>query len=92
MDFEFEWDEQKAQTNTQKHGISFQEATTVFEDPFLITFQDDLHSVYEDRFISIGTSISMRLLTVIHTECDERIRIISARLATRREHYTYEHG
>lgn len=92
MDLEFEWDENKAQANAQKHGVSFQEAATAFADPFLVTFDDEAHSDFEDRFISIGLSEQNRLLLVIHTDRNGVVRIISARVATRREQRVYEQG
>jgi uncharacterized DUF497 family protein len=90
MDVEFEWSEQKAESNAQKHGVTFQEAATIFADPFLITFDDEAHSAIEDRFMSIGTSDQERILVVIHTDRADAIRIISARVATRREQRVYE--
>lgn len=91
MDIQFEWDEVKALSNTEKHGVTFEEATTIFQDPFLVTFFDEYHSEYEDRFISIGVSERQRLLLVVHADQDNNtIRIISARSATRRERETYE--
>lgn len=90
MALQFEWDEAKADANVTKHGIAFQEATTVFQDPFLVTFFDELHSEYEDRFISIGESEQQRLLLISHTESDTTIRIISARNATRKEKAYYD--
>lgn len=89
MDFQFEWDEVKAFSNKDKHGVTFEEATTVFQDPFLVTFLDEYQSDYEDRFISIGISERQRLLLVIHTDRGDAIRIISAREATRKERKTY---
>jgi uncharacterized protein len=90
VDFQFEWDEVKARSNSDKHGVTFTEATTIFADPFLLTFVDDVHGDAEDRFISIGESEQQRLLLVIHTERNYRIRLISARRATRKEQKTYE--
>jgi len=88
----FEWDERKAPDNLAKHGVSFPEAATVFYDPLSLTFKDPDHSVDEDRFISIGVSDSERLLIVAHADRDDTIRIISARLTTRRERKLYESG
>jgi uncharacterized DUF497 family protein len=90
MALNFEWDENKARSNIQKHGISFAEATTVFDDPYYLTFDDPLHSVEELRFLSIGYSIKQRLLVVVYTERNYNIRIISARLATKNERSLYE--
>jgi len=87
---DFEWDEDKAAGNLKKHKVSFTEAATVFGDPLSITFPDPDHSVDEDRFITIGTSDRDRVLVVSHTDRDDRIRIISARKATRRERKVYE--
>jgi uncharacterized protein len=76
MDILFEWDEEKALTNVEKHGVSFDEASTVFADDFSLTLYDERHSTYEDRYIDIGTSINNRLLVVVYTERTERIRIL----------------
>ncbi len=86
----FEWDLKKAESNEQKHGISFHEASTVFADSLSLTIGDPLHSDDEKRFIIIGMSYRNRLLTVVHTECDDNIRIISARKATKKERLYYE--
>ncbi len=86
----FEWDEDKAKQNIRKHGVSFEEAATVFGDPFSITIYDPLHSREEDRFVILGMSNKNRLLVVIHTERGDRIRIISARKATKKERRQYE--
>ena len=87
---EFEWDPAKAAENEQKHGISFGEAATAFGDPLSLTISDPDHSDDEERFVLLGESFSGRLLVVVHTERQERIRIISARLATGRERRSYE--
>jgi uncharacterized DUF497 family protein len=92
MSLIFEWNRNKAQQNIKKHGISFEEATTVFGDPSSLTIRDPLHSLDEERFVVIGYSYKHRLLVVVHTERGNRIRIISARRATRRERKTYEEG
>jgi uncharacterized DUF497 family protein len=89
---EFEWDPDKAASNAAKHGVSFEEAATVFGDPLSLTAYDPDHSQDEDRFITMGSSVDNRLLLVSHTDREDRIRIISARLATRRERKAYEHG
>ncbi len=86
----FEWDAPKAGSNLAKHGVSFEEATTVFGDPVSITIPDPAHSQAEARFIILGRSHQGRLLVVIHTERGDNIRIISARLAGRRERKDYE--
>ncbi len=77
MGTRFEWDESKALLNEQKHGVSFDEAATVFADPLSLTIVDETHSDEEDRFVDIGESSSGRLLVVVYTERDETIRIIS---------------
>lgn len=92
MDLVFEWDEAKALTNQQKHGVSFAEAQTVFLDPMHLTIFDEAHSHIEDRFITIGRSVRDRILVVVHTERDDRIRIISSRGATPMEQRQYEYG
>lgn len=90
MDQIYEWDDDKAEANWQKHHVSFDEAVTVFDDPREITSPDPQHSTDEDRFISVGRSQSGQILTVVFTERDQRLRIISARQATRRERRQYE--
>jgi uncharacterized protein len=87
---EFEWDESKARINLKKHRISFEEAKTVFNDPFLITFPDPEHSEDEERYLSIGLSVRERVLVVVHLERHENIRLISGRKATPRERRFYE--
>ena len=89
---EFEWDPGKSDANLKKHGITFHEASTVFGDLLAITFNDPDHSIREDRFLTFGYSRMNRLLVVVHTERHGRIRIISARLATRLERKIYENG
>ena len=88
----FEWDAIKAKINKQKHGVSFEEAATVFDDPLAAIFDDEIHSVYEAREIIIGQSINQRLVLVCFTERAGSIRIISARRATPRESHDYESG
>ena len=92
MSLEFEWGEDKARKNLKKHGVSFEEACTVFGDPLALTIHDPLHSEEEDRFITLGESHRQRLLVVVFTDRDEKIRVISARVATRRERKNYEEG
>lgn len=87
---EFEWNPDKTESNYIKHGISFEEAATVFSDPLSVTFPDPDHSRGESRYIIIGTSSFGQLLIVAHTDRDETIRIISARKATRLERRFYE--
>jgi uncharacterized DUF497 family protein len=86
----FEWDENKAAQNFAKHGVSFEEAMTVFGDPISDTFNDPDHSTDELRFIIIGISERGRILIVAHTDKEHAIRIISAREPTRRERDFYE--
>ena len=85
----FEWDADKAARNLQKHGVALEEAVTVFEDPMFITVVDDEHSTDEERYITVGTSSQSQLLMVAHTDRGGRIRIISARRATKREAQFY---
>lgn len=89
---EFEWDDEKAQSNLKKHGVSFDEAATIFNDPRIATISDPDHSEDEERYVSIGRSVIMRLLSVIHTFRKERIRLISARKATNAEKKDYENN
>ena len=90
MALHFLWDPRKAGSNERKHGIGFQEATTVFDDSLSVTIHDPAHSVDEQRFLLLGLSIRRRLLVVAHSERGESIRIISARRANRRERRIYE--
>jgi uncharacterized DUF497 family protein len=90
MALEFEWDPAKAEANLKDHGVSFDEATTVFRDTLSITISDPDHSDFEDRFIDIGVSHRMQLLVVSYTERQDKIRIISARQPTRAERKSYE--
>lgn len=87
----FEWDSRKAAANVKKHGISFEEAQSVFYDEFAVQFFDDDHSSSEERFLLLGMSTGARLLLVCHCERDAgtTIRIISARKATRGESIFY---
>jgi uncharacterized protein len=87
---EFQWDPDKADSNIPKHGVTFEEAVTVFGDLLAVTIEDSHHSVGEIRLITIGVSRSQRLLVVSHTDRGGQVRLISARLATRRERRTYE--
>ncbi len=87
---EFEWDPRKAKGNLNKHGISFEEAVTVFYDPLSATFDDPDHSVGEARFITIGSSSRNRLIVVAHAERGEALRIISARAASPKERKKHE--
>ena len=87
---QFEWDSQKATENLGKHGVSFDEASTVFGDPLAGTILDPKHSTDEFRLVTIGLSTPQRLIVVTHADRDDRVRIISARRATRRERRRYE--
>lgn len=89
---EFEWDREKERINSTKHGIKLTEAVTVFGDPLELTIADPDHSEAEFRFVSVGMSSAGRLVVVGYTERGERMRIITARLATAREHKQYETG
>lgn len=86
----FLWDARKDKENQKKHGISFQEATTVFGDPLAGTIADSDHSHGEARFLTVGLSSNHRLVVVSHTEEGENFRIISAREANAHERKTYE--
>ena len=88
----FEWDPGKGQRNLRKHGVSFEEAATVFLDLMAMTYPDPDHSNEEDREITIGYSSRQRLLFVSHVRNEDRIRIISARQVTRRERKQHEEG
>ena len=92
MPLSFEWDENKAKSNLAKHGVSFEEASTVFGDPLSLTIPDPAHSQAEDRSIIVGNSHRRKLLVVVHTERGDNVRIISARRASRRERKSYEEG
>ena len=95
FDIQFEWDPRKAHTNRNKHGVSFELAVTVFQDPKLLTIHDTQHSADEDRWITLGRDRGGKLLVIVHT-WDERedqaarVRLISARPATSREKKHYE--
>lgn len=88
----FEWDERKEKSNLHKHRIDFKEAVSVFSDILSITINDPDHSIEEDRFIDIGMSNKNRVLVVVYTERQDKIRIISARKAARAERKIYEQG
>lgn len=89
---DFEWDEAKARANIKKHGVSFNEAVTGFGDALSATFSDPDHSVGEARFITMCTTVKGLLLVVAHTDRGDKVRIISARKATRSERRFYEEG
>jgi len=88
----FEWDKQKAKSNLSKHGISFEEAQTVFDDPLYVDFYDPDHSEDEDRYIIVGESSNSRVLLVSYTERGDKIRLISARQVTKQELIAYQEG
>ena len=86
----FEWDPGKAEKNLKIHGVSFDEASTAFQDSLSLTIYDPLHSDKEDRSVLIGYSNRSRLLVIVHTEKENNVRIISARKATKKERKQYE--
>jgi uncharacterized DUF497 family protein len=87
---QFEWDRSKATSNLSKHGVSFEEAKTVFDDPLYVDFYDPDHSESEERYLVVGESNQGRLLIVSYTERRNSIRLISAREVTRTEREAYE--
>jgi uncharacterized DUF497 family protein len=91
MALRFSWDPRKAAANLRKHGVTFEEASSAFADPLSITVPDPDHAADEPRFVLIGVSLQQRLLVVAHVEwSDDDVRLISARLANRRERRDYE--
>ena len=88
----FEWDARKESSNRRKHGVTFEEALSVFADPKALTFDDIVHSDFEDRSLTFGASSDGKLLVVVHTDRGDVIRIISARKATSHEKHIYEEG
>ena len=90
MSYEFECDHGKAESNLKKHGVSFEEAVTVFADPLSLNMPDPAHYADEERFLVLGMSTKHRILVVAYAERPPRTRIISAREATRRERHDYE--
>ncbi|OQX24250.1 MAG: hypothetical protein BWK80_21775 [Desulfobacteraceae bacterium IS3] len=90
VSLKFTWDKNKAEFNIRKHGITFEEATTVFTDPLSLTIDDPLHSFDEERAVIIGQSFRDRLLVVVHTDMGDTVRIISARPAIKKERNDYE--
>jgi len=89
---EFEWNRTKAAANKRKHGVSFGEAASVFGDSLALTYRDPIHSVGEERWLTFGISKHGRLLVVSHVERDGRVRIITAREATKHERKIYQEG
>jgi uncharacterized DUF497 family protein len=90
MGLVFEWDDRKARENVRKHGVSLEEAATVFADPLSLTIPDRVHGKGEERFITVGASISGRLIVVVHTDRDNNLRLTSASGATKQEGKDYE--
>ena len=90
MGMKFEWDAAKARLNLTKHSVSFEEASTVFGDRSAITIPDPVHSLAEERFVTIGVSNQGKILVVVATERGDSLRLISARSASRRERKQYE--
>lgn len=90
MSLQFEWDSAKAKSNLAKHGVSFEEAAIVFGDARSLTISDPDHSITEDRFVTIGSVPTGKILVVVHTVRGDNIRIISARSASRKERKVYE--
>ncbi len=90
MGYEFEWDPAKERANRRKHGVSFDEATTVFADPYSINMPDPSHSVSEERFLVLGRAVTARLLIVAYAERGPRTRLISARKASPAERRIYD--
>ncbi|NOU08924.1 MAG: BrnT family toxin [Nitrospira sp.] len=92
MKLGFEWDDEKAKANFKKHRVGFDEATTVFTDPFSVTIPDPKHSADEQRYVDIGNSDKGRALVVVYAERGSNIRIISCRKAIPSERMLYEEG
>ena len=90
MEFLFEWDNEKARVNLAKHGVSFEEARQVFDDPLAQTVPDSAHALSERRFRTIGLTLDYRLIVVFHAERGDTIRIIGARRPTKREQHDHE--
>ena len=89
---QFEWDENKAKQNLSKHGVYFEEAKTIFDDPLYIDFYDPDHSDNEERYLIVGQSNRGRILILSYTERGNKIRLISAREVTPKERKAYEQG
>ena len=90
MSLQFDWNPEKAASNLKKHEVSFEEVATVFDDPAFITLLDEAHSHSEERYLTIGLSASNRLLLIAHAERAGKVRLISARKATKNERRFYE--
>ncbi len=89
---DYSWDEEKAASNLEKHGVTFQEAASVFDDPLFVDFYDPDHSIDEHRYLIVGRSNAGRLLIISYTERDEVVRLITARELTATERKAYEEG
>ena len=89
---DYDWDDEKAESNLEKHGVSFEEAATVFDDPLYVDFYDPDHSFDEHRYLIMGQSTAGRLLIVSYTERNDIVRLISAREVTSAERRAYEEG
>ena len=87
-----EWDDAKAAANEKRHGVTFQDAATVLEDPLSVTYADPDHSLDEMRFLTFGHDAAGRILVVAHTDRGATVRLISARLVTPAERRAYEEG
>ena len=90
MPLTFEWDPRKERSNLAKHGVGFEQTSTIFGDRSSLTIPDPEHSQTEERYITIGRTFTDKLLVVVHTERGNNIRLISARRASRRERRFYE--
>lgn len=91
MGLTFEWDERKAKSNYKKHKVTFEEAATVFGNPFSLTIVDPLHSTpLQKRFVIVGQTLKGKIVVVVHCEDGNTIRIISARISSRQERRNYE--
>ena len=90
MEFGFEWDPDKAILNARKHGVTFIEAVTAFDDPFGLTIEDPDHSLEENHFLHLGSTITGKIVVVAHLIRGDNLRIVSARAATPTERRTYE--
>jgi hypothetical protein len=89
LSLKFEWDHKKSKLNFEKHGVSFEEASTILGDPLSLTVYDEVHSDSEDRYITIGQSCHNKIIVVVHADRINNLRIISARLATSNEKKQY---
>ena len=90
MPLTFEWDPRKERSNVAKHGVGFEQTSTIFGDRSSLTIPDPEHSLSEERYITMGRAVTGKLLVVVHTERGDNIRIINARRASRGERKVYE--